>query len=59
MLFHYASQEPKLEGNSIGILNVQKRIKLLCGRKYGLWYTENQNGGVTAHMLLPVEEDSK
>ena len=55
MLLNYAKQAPKLEGNSIGILNVQKRIKLLCGREYGLWYTENETGGVTAHLLLPVK----
>lgn len=57
MLLHYASHPAKLEGNSIGILNVQKRIKMLCGREYGLWYTENINGGVTAHLLLPLKED--
>lgn len=54
MLETYAKQPPKLEGNSIGILNVQKRIKLLCGENYGLWYTENAGGGVTAHLLLPL-----
>ena len=60
LLSRYASQAPKLEGNSIGILNVQKRIKLLCGREFGLWYTENESGGVTAHLLLPLnEEDGK
>ena len=60
LLSHYARQAPKLEGNSIGILNVQKRIKLLCGREFGLWYTENESGGVTAHLLLPLnEEDGK
>lgn len=59
MLLHYDRQEAKLEGNSIGILNAQKRIKLLCGREYGLSYTENENGGVTAHLMLPVKEDTK
>ena len=54
MLRSYARQSPKLSGNSIGILNVQKRIKLLCGREYGLSYTENETGGVTAHILLPL-----
>lgn len=54
MLATYDKQAPKLEGNSIGILNVQKRIKLLCGREYGLWYSENPTGGVTAHLLLPL-----
>ena len=42
MLLSYASRPPKLTGSSIGILNVQKRIKLLCGRDYGLSYTENE-----------------
>ena len=57
MLLTYAKQPPKLEGNSIGVLNVQKRIKLLCGREYGLWYTDNPDGGVTAHILLPGKEE--
>ena len=57
MLQSYAKQPAKLEGNSIGILNVQKRIKLLCGREYGLSYTENPTGGVTAHLLLPIIEE--
>ena len=59
LLRGYAKQAPKLTGNSIGILNVQKRIKLLCGREFGLWYTENETGGVTAHILLPLEEKPK
>ena len=54
MLENYARHPAKLEGNSIGVLNVQKRIKLLCGREYGLSYTENESGGVTAHIFLPV-----
>lgn len=57
MLLHYDRQAPKLEGNSIGLLNVQKRIKLLCGREYGLSYTENEGGGVTARLLLPIKEE--
>lgn len=54
LLQNYEKQPAKLEGNSIGILNVQKRIKLLCGRAYGLSYTENEKGGVTAHLNLPL-----
>ena len=57
MLLNYAKQAPKLEGNSIGILNVQKRVKLLCGRDCGLWYTENPSGGVTAHLMLPLGKE--
>lgn len=59
MLMNYAKQNLRLEGNSIGILNVQKRIKMLCGRKFGLWYTENTAGGVTAHLLLPLKEEMR
>lgn len=58
-LHTYARRPAKLEGNSIGILNVQKRIKLLCGREYGLSYTENPNGGVTAHFLLPINKENE
>ena len=57
MLRNYARTPAKLEGNSIGILNVQKRIKLLCGRECGLSYTENETGVLTAHLLLPVQEE--
>ena len=59
MLLTYAKHSAKLEGNSIGILNVQKRIKLLCGREYGLTYTENPTGGVTAHLRLPLNEETQ
>lgn len=59
MLLTYAKHPAKLEGNSIGILNVQKRIKLLCGREYGLTYTENPTGGVTAHLRLPLNEETQ
>lgn len=59
ILSSYARQTPKLTGNSVGVLNVQKRIKLLCGRDYGLSYDENEGGGVTARILLPFEEDKE
>ena len=59
LLLHYDRQAPKLEGNSIGILNVQKRIKLLCGRDCGLSYTENPDGGVTAHLLLRIGKEDE
>ena len=57
MLHSYARTPAKLEGNSIGVLNVQKRIKLLCGRNCGLSYTENEEGGLTAHLLLSIAEE--
>lgn len=54
ILQNYHKQPPKLEGNSIGLLNVQKRIKLLCGRDCGLSYEDNPGGGVTARLLLRI-----
>lgn len=56
LLKDYSKHAPKLEGNSIGILNVQKRIKFLCGKDCGLSYTENEQGGLTAHLLLLKDE---
>ena len=56
MLRCYDTCEPKLTGNSIGALNVQKRIKLLCGKAYGPSYDENELGGVTARLTFPWKE---
>lgn len=56
-LAHYKREEIKYDGNSVGVLNVQKRIKFLCGPGYGLSYTKNEKGGVTAHLLLPFGEE--
>lgn len=55
MLLNYDRRTPCTD--SVGILNVQKRIKLLCGREYGLNYSENCEGGVTALILLPLERE--
>ena len=57
MLRNYDRQPPKLEGNSIGLLNVQKRIKLLCGRDCGLSYADNPEGGVIARLVLRITEE--
>lgn len=51
-LLHCDKQKPKID--SIGIVNVQRRIKLLCGKEFGLNYTENTDSGVTAHIMLPL-----
>ena len=56
MLMHYDKWTIDLEGNRIGLLNVQKRIKLLCGKEYGLRYIENKEGGITALVTLPLKE---
>lgn len=56
MLRNYAGNQQMHTGSGIGIMNVQKRIKLLCGRDYGLSYADNEDGGVTAQLLLPLSE---
>lgn len=53
-LLLWTRQSEKTEGNHIGISNVQRRIHLLCGMEYGLSYTENKDGGVCAHIRLPL-----
>ncbi len=52
-------QNPETIGSNsgIGIVNVQKRIKLLCGDACGLWYTDRAGGGVTAHILLTAKRE--
>ena len=56
MLLYY-DRPSQSQGSGVGLLNVKKRIKLLCGRAYGLTYTENPDGGVTAHLLLPLGKE--
>ena len=53
-LLLWKRQSEKTEGNHIGISNVQRRIHLLCGSEYGLSYSENTDGGVIAHIRLPL-----
>lgn len=36
-----------------GVRNVNRRIELMFGEKYGLYYRTNGNGGVTVEILLP------
>ncbi len=54
LLDHAERTDTAVDGSGIGILNVQKRIRLLCGRQYGLSYADNADGGVTAHVRLPL-----
>ncbi len=53
------SDYKKLDMNnkSIGILNVQKRVKMLCGPQFGLSFFNNEKGGLTATLTLPLRED--
>ena len=50
----------ELAGNPRAIKKLTvSQMKLLCGQEFGLSYTENQDGGVTAHILLPIQGGSK
>lgn len=42
-----------------GIRNVNRRIQLYYGEEYGLTYKKNENGGVTARVLLPSQRRAK
>lgn len=39
-----------------GVRNVNKRIELMFGSPYGLRFTENENGGVTVVVRLPLQK---
>lgn len=54
MLSEYADNE-ELQQNktkSVGIINVQSRLKMFYSNECGLTYTENEYSGVTAHILV-------
>jgi two-component system sensor histidine kinase YesM len=39
-----------------GVRNVNKRIELMYGKIYGLFYIRNEQGGVTVEIHLPMNE---
>lgn len=42
-----------------GVRNVNKRIELLYGKKYGLHYLKNESGGVTVEIRVPYVTEMK
>ena len=42
-------------GTGIGILNVNKRIQLLFGSDYGLYFYSKKEGGTDVEMTLPIK----
>lgn len=42
-------------GTGIGILNVNKRIQLLFGSDYGLYFYSKKGGGTDVEMTLPIK----
>lgn len=41
-----------------GVRNVNKRIELIYGEQYGLFYIRNEQGGVTVEIHFPMTEES-
>lgn len=41
------------ETTGYGVRNVNRRIELLYGEKYGLYYKSNEEGGITVEVLIP------
>lgn len=46
------------EKNGYGLRNVHKRIEILFGNGYGLYYRKNQYEGITVEILLPKGENN-
>lgn len=47
------------ESFGYGVRNVNKRIQLLYGEEYGLFYLRNSSGGVTVEITLPYVTEVK
>lgn len=45
----------KTDSKSIGVLNVNNRIKLYFGNQYGLSYSKTEDGGICATIKLPAK----
>lgn len=43
------------ESFGYGVRNVNRRIELMFGKKYGLYFLRNEHGGVTVEIHLPAE----
>lgn len=48
-------KEPIGKGAAYGIKNVNNRLKHAFGEKYGLYYKNNEDGGVTAVITIPYD----
>ena len=56
MLLHDKRQSGKVEGSGIGVINVHKRVRRLCGEGCGLSYREGPDG-TTARLLLRIGKE--
>lgn len=44
------------QGRSIGIYNINARLKMLYGNKYGLWIKSSADSGTRVYMEIPWEK---
>ena len=44
----------QVSGEGVGVRNVHERIRLQYGEGYGLRYEQNEQGGLTAVVTLPL-----
>ena len=44
-------------GRSIGVMNVNARVKSVYGRGYGIHYESGQDGGTKAMIILPIKKE--
>ena len=50
------TEHEKEKFSSIGIKNVQERLKLFYGEEYGLFVSDSPSGGVTIEIRIPEEQ---
>ncbi len=50
-------KNPEAENRGLAIKNINDRIQLLYGEKYGLFYKNNEEGGTTATVVQPLIPD--
>ena len=57
LLMDYDNNHDPNEQNSLGILNVQKRLKMFYQKDCGLYYTDNEECGITAHIIIEKKKE--
>jgi two-component system sensor histidine kinase YesM len=48
--------EYQLDGEHVGIFNVNQRIKLLYGDEYGIIINNRENGGLVVSVMFPQDK---
>ena len=51
--------KPRKGGSGYGISNINKRLKLACGEKYGLKFISQKGKGTTVEILIKPQKDEE